>query len=472
MTNNERSLAAAIEELKALLGERLAQGLAVREQHGRDESWHPPALPDAVAFARSTEEVSAILAICNRYRVPVIPFGAGTSYEGHLIPVLGGISLDLSGMNEILRVSAEDMDVTVQAGVRRKQLNEYLRDTGLYFPIDPGADATLGGMSATRASGTTTVRYGAMRENVLALTVVLADGRIIRTGGRARKSAAGYDLTRLFVGSEGTLGVITEVTLRLHGRPEATAFAVCAFDSLQGAVDTAIQTIQMGIPIARVELLDEVMINAVNRYSKLELPEQPTLFLEFHGSAQGVAEQASTVEELAAANGGSGFRWSDREEERNQLWQARHDAAYAAKALRPGCENWATDVCVPISHLADIITFIRAEADKSFLPAPILGHIGDGNFHMALVVDRSRPEEIAEAERLNRILISKALELGGTCTGEHGIGLGKMEFLQLEHGAGVDVMRALKQALDPYNIMNPGKLLGPVGAPTAADALA
>lgn len=472
MTNNERSLAAAIEELKALLGERLAQGLAVREQHGRDESWHPPALPDAVAFARSTEEVSAILAICNRYRVPVIPFGAGTSYEGHLIPVLGGISLDLSGMNEILRVSAEDMDVTVQAGVRRKQLNEYLRDTGLYFPIDPGADATLGGMSATRASGTTTVRYGAMRENVLALTVVLADGRIIRTGGRARKSAAGYDLTRLFVGSEGTLGVITEVTLRLHGRPEATAFAVCAFDSLQGAVDTAIQTIQMGIPIARVELLDEVMINAVNRYSKLELPEQPTLFLEFHGSAQGVAEQASTVEELAAANGGSGFRWSDREEERNQLWQARHDAAYAAKALRPGCENWATDVCVPISHLADIITFIRAEADKSFLPAPILGHIGDGNFHMALVVDRSRPEEIAEAERLNRILISKALELGGTCTGEHWIGLGKMEFLQLEHGAGVDVMRALKQALDPYNIMNPGKLLGPVGAPTAADALA
>lgn len=471
MTNTERSLTAAIDELKALLGERLSSSVAMREQHGRDESWHQPALPDAVAFARSTDEVSAILAICNRHRVPVIPFGAGSSYEGHLIPVAGGISLDLSGMDAILRVSPEDMDVTVQAGVRRKQLNEYLRDTGLFFPIDPGADATLGGMSATRASGTTTVRYGAMRENVLALTVVLADGRVIRTGGRARKSAAGYDLTRLFIGSEGTLGVITEVTLRLHGRPEATAFAVCAFGTLKGAVDTAIHTIQMGIPIARVELLDDVMISAVNRYSKLDLPEQPTLFLEFHGSTQSVAEQASTMQELAEANGGSGFRWSDREEERRQLWQARHDAAYAAKALRPGCENWATDVCVPISHLADIITFIRAEAEKSFLPAPILGHVGDGNFHMALVVDRNQPEEIAEAERLNRLLVTKALELGGTCTGEHGIGLGKMEFLQMEHGEGVVVMSAIKHALDPHNIMNPGKLLGPLSASTTADVL-
>lgn len=471
MANTEQSLTAAIDELKALLGERLSLSVAVREQHGRDESWHQPALPDAVAFARSTDEVSAILAICNRHRVPVIPFGAGSSYEGHLIPVAGGISLDLSGMDAILRVSPEDMDVTVQAGVRRKQLNEYLRDTGLFFPIDPGADATLGGMSATRASGTTTVRYGAMRENVLALTVVLADGRVIRTGGRARKSAAGYDLTRLFIGSEGTLGVITEVTLRLHGRPEATAFAVCAFGTLKGAVDTAIHTIQMGIPIARVELLDDVMISAVNRYSKLDLPEQPTLFLEFHGSAQGVAEQASTMQELAEANGGSGFRWSDREEERRQLWQARHDAAYAAKALRPGCENWATDVCVPISHLADIITFIRAEVEKSFLPAPILGHVGDGNFHMALVVDRNQPEEIAEAERLNRLLVTKALELGGTCTGEHGIGLGKMEFLQMEHGEGVVVMSAIKHALDPHNIMNPGKLLGPLSASTTADVL-
>ncbi len=466
MSKQTQSVAAAIDELKALLGERLSQSMAVREQHGRDESWHRPALPDAVAFARSTEEVSRILAICNRHRVPVIPFGAGTSYEGHLIPVAGGISLDLSGMDRILRVSAEDMDVTVQAGVRRKQLNEYLRDTGLFFPIDPGADATIGGMCATRASGTTTVRYGAMRENVLGLTVVLADGRVIRTGGRARKSASGYDLTRLFVGSEGTLGVITEVTLRLHGRPEATAFATCHFATLKGAVDTAIQTIQMGIPIARVELLDEVMINAVNRYSRLDLPEQPTLFLEFHGSAQGVVEQARAVEELAVANGG-GFRWSDREEERGRLWRARHDAAYAAKALRPGCENWATDVCVPISHLAEVITYIRAEADKSFLPAPVLGHVGDGNFHMAIVVDRNSPEEIAEAERLNRLLVTKALELGGTCTGEHGIGLGKREFLLQEHGEGVAVMRAIKQALDPSNILNPGKLFVPVASDVA-----
>ncbi|NLO81151.1 MAG: FAD-binding protein [Xanthomonadaceae bacterium] len=466
MSKQTQSVAAAIDELKALLGERLSQSMAVREQHGRDESWHRPALPDAVAFARSTEEVSRILAICNRHRVPVIPFGAGTSYEGHLIPVAGGISLDLSGMDRILRVSAEDMDVTVQAGVRRKQLNEYLRDTGLFFPIDPGADATIGGMCATRASGTTTVRYGAMRENVLGLTVVLADGRVIRTGGRARKSASGYDLTRLFVGSEGTLGVITEVTLRLHGRPEATAFATCHFATLKGAVDTAIQTIQMGIPIARVELLDEVMINAVNRYSRLDLPEQPTLFLEFHGSAQGVVEQARAVEELAVANGG-GFRWSDREEERGRLWRARHAAAYAAKALRPGCENWATDVCVPISHLAEVITYIRAEADKSFLPAPVLGHVGDGNFHMAIVVDRNSPEEIAEAERLNRLLVTKALELGGTCTGEHGIGLGKREFLLQEHGEGVAVMRAIKQALDPSNILNPGKLFVPVASDVA-----
>jgi D-lactate dehydrogenase (cytochrome) len=459
--SQRETLAIAINELELLLGGRLSMAMAAREQRSRDESWHAPALPDAVAFVHSTDEVSEVLKICHRYRVPVVPFGAGTSLEGHLIPVAGGVSLDLSAMDAILRVSPQDMDVTVQAGVRRKQLNEHLRDTGLFFPVDPGADATLGGMCATRASGTTTVRYGAMRENVLALTVVLADGRIIRTGTRARKTAAGYDLTRLLLGSEGTLGVITEVTLRLHGRPEATAFAACAFDSLQGAVDTVIETIQMGVPIARIELLDDVMVAAVNRYSRLDLPEKNTLFLEFHGSAQSVAEQAATVQELALPNGGADFRWSDREEERSQLWQARHDAAYAGKALRPGCEVWATDVCVPISHLAEVITFIRAEADQSFLPAPIVGHVGDGNFHMALVVDRSRPEEIAEAERLNRLLVTRALELGGTCTGEHGIGLGKMEFLELEHGAGVEVMRAIKQALDPHGIMNPGKLPGP-----------
>lgn len=456
-------LDSALAELKQLLGERLSTAPAVREQHGRDESWHRPQLPDAVAFAESTEEVSQILSICNRHRVPVIPFGAGTSYEGHLIPVAGGISIDLNRMDQILRVSTEDMDVTVQPGVRRKQLNEYLRDTGLFFPVDPGADATLGGMCATRASGTNAVRYGTMRENVLALTVVLADGRVIHTGTRARKSAAGYDLTRLFIGSEGTLGIITEVTLRLYGRPQAQGFAICTFDGLRGAVDTAIETIQMGVPIARVELLDEVMMAATNRYSKLSLPEQNTLFLEFHGSSsQNVAEQAGIVQELAAGNGGSDFKWTDREEERSVLWQARHDAAHACKAIRPGCENWATDVCVPISKLTEIITFIRAETDKSDIPTPILGHVGDGNFHMVFVVDPAKPEELAEAERLNRVLVTKALEVGGTCTGEHGIGCGKMEFLELEHGAGVEVMRSLKAALDPNGIMNPGKLLGPL----------
>lgn len=454
------TLPEALAELKQLLGKRLSTTMAAREQRSRDESWHTPALPDAVAFVHSTEEVSEVLKICHRQRVPVIPYGAGTSLEGHLIPVTGGVSLDLGAMDAILRVSPPDMDATVQAGVRRKQLNEYLRDTGLFFPVDPGADATLGGMCATRASGTTTVRYGAMQENVLGLTVVLADGRVIRTGTRARKTAAGYDLTRLLLGSEGTLGVITEATLRLHGRPEASALAVCAFDSLQGAVETVIETIQMGVPIARIELLDNVMVAAVNRYSKLSLPEKNTLFMEFHGSPQSVAEQANTVQSLALPYGGADFRWSDREEERGQLWQARHAAAYASKALRPGCEVWATDVCVPISHLTEVITYIRAIADESFLPAPIVGHVGDGNFHMALVLDRNRPEEVAEAERLNRLLVSRALEFGGTCSGEHGIGLGKIEFLELEHGAGVDVMRSIKQALDPHNIMNPGKLLG------------
>lgn len=458
MRKNEKAVEHAIRQLKALLEDRLTTAAAVREQHARDESWHYPVSPDAVAFAHSTEEVSAILATCNRHGVPVVAWGAGTSYEGHPIPLSGGITVDLSEMNEVLRVSAEDMDVTVQAGVRRKQLNQHVRDTGLFFPVDPGADATIGGMCATRASGTNAVRYGTMRDNVLGLTVVLADGRVIRTGTRARKSAAGYDLTRLFIGSEGTLGIITEITLRLHGRPEAEAVAVCAFESLKGAVDTAIQTIQSGVPIARIELLDDVMVAAVNRYSKLGLPEKNTLFLEFHGSRQGVGEQAHTVQELAQQNGGGDFRWTDREEEKSRLWQARHDCAHACKLIRPGCENWATDVCVPISALSEIIGFIRAEVEKSFLPAPILGHVGDGNFHMAFVLDPHKPEELAEAERLNRLLVTKALELGGTCTGEHGIGCGKIEFLEMELGPAVDVMRAIKQALDPRNIMNPGKV--------------
>jgi D-lactate dehydrogenase (cytochrome) len=454
-----RDTAAAIAEARALLGERLSTSLPVREQHGKDESWHVPAPPDAVAFVLTTEEVSEIARICTRYKVPLIPFGVGTSLEGHLIPYDGGITVDLSGMDAILRVSPEDLDVTVQAGVRRKQLNEHLRDTGLFFPIDPGADASIGGMCATRASGTNAVRYGTMRENVLALTVVMADGEIIRTGTRARKSAAGYDLTRLFVGSEGTLGIITEITLKLYGIPETIASAVCSFETLKGAVDTAIQTIQTGIPIARVELLDEVMMAATNRYSNLDLPAHDTLFLEFHGSKGQVEEQAAMVQEIAAANGGGNFAWTTKPEDRSRLWQARHDAAYACKSIRAGCEIWTTDVCVPISRLAECITNIKAEVSKSFLPAPIVGHVGDGNFHMCFVLKREDPKEVAEAERLNELLVASALALGGTCTGEHGIGMGKIDCLEQEMGSAIGVMRRIKLALDPDGILNPGKMM-------------
>jgi D-lactate dehydrogenase (cytochrome) len=455
---NEAS-AAALAELRQLLGERLSTARGAIEQHGRDESWHLPSPPDGVAFARSTGEVAEIVRICARHRVPVIAYGAGTSYEGHLIPYRGGVSLDVSGMDAILRIGADDLDVTVQPGVRRKRLNETLRDTGLFFPVDPGADASLGGMAATRASGTNAVRYGTMRENVLGLEVVLADGRVVRTGGRARKSAAGYDLTRLFVGSEGTLGIITELTLKLYGIPESILSAVCPFGTLEGAVTTAIRIIQSAIPIARVELLDDVMINGVNAYSKRSFPEKNTLFFEFHGSKAGVEEQVAAVKEIAAEHGGGDFQWASKPEERSALWQARHDAAHACKGLRPGCENWATDVCVPISSLAECILWIKAEVAKSFLPAPIVGHVGDGNFHMVFVINRNDPRELAEAERLNTLLVDKALALGGTCTGEHGVGCGKIGFLVKEHGEGVAVMSTLKRALDPLNILNPGKLL-------------
>jgi D-lactate dehydrogenase (cytochrome) len=362
-------------------------------------------------------------------------------------------------MNRILEVNEADLDCRVQPGVTRKQLNEYLRDTGLFFPIDPGADASLGGMAATRASGTNAVRYGTMRETVLGLTVVLADGRVIRTGGRARKSAAGYDLTRLMVGSEGTLGVITELRLRLFGIPEAISAAVCSFATLGGAVDTVITTIQMGIPVARIELLDEVQMDAINRYSKLDYPVQPTLFLEFHGSAASAAEQAETVQAIAAENGGGDFRWTGRTEERNKLWQARHDAAYACLALRPGAKAWATDVCVPISRLAECILETKSDIEGSPLIAPLVGHVGDGNFHLVFLIDPDEPDELAEAERLNERLVLRALAMGGTCTGEHGIGCGKIDFLVAEHGEAVSVMRQIKQALDPDNIMNPGKML-------------
>lgn len=446
------------EELKALLGERVSTNPTVRDTHGKDESWHHPHRPDAVAFPNSTEEVAEIVKICAKYKIPVVAYGTGTCLEGNVIPHHGGIVVDMMNMDQVLRVSAEDLDCTVQARVTRKQLNEYIRDQGLFFPIDPGADASLGGMAATRASGTNAVRYGTMRENVLALTVVLADGRIIRTSRRARKSSAGYDLTRLFVGSEGTLGIITEVTLRLYGIPEAMAAAVCSFDSLEGAVNTVIQTIQLGIPVARIELLDDVEMDAVNKYSKLDYPVKDTLFLEFHGTEAGVKEQAEMVQAIAAENTGGDFKWATRPEDRNKLWQARHDVTYASKSLRPGAEIWATDVCVPISRLAECILETKKDLKDSFLIAPLVGHVGDGNFHLGFLIDRDDPKELAEAERLNERLVMRALAMDGTCTGEHGIGLGKIKFLTAEHGEGVAVMRQIKKALDPDNIMNPGKI--------------
>ncbi len=446
-------------ELHALLGERFSTSLAVRELHGKDESSFRPVPPEAVAFARSTEEVSAIVKICARHRVPVIPFGTGTSLEGHVLAIQGGLSLDVSQMNRVLRVSPEDLDCTVEAGVTRKQLNQHIRDTGLFFPIDPGADASLGGMAATRASGTNAVRYGTMRENVLSLTVVLPDGRIVRTARRARKSAAGYDLTRLFVGSEGTLGVICEVTLRLYGIPEAISAAVCPFPSLEAAVRTVIQTIQMGIPIARIELADPSAMRAINRYSKLDYPESFTLFFEFHGSESGVKEQVETVEALAGEHGANDFRWAVRPEERSKLWQARHDAYFASLQLRPGCRGISTDVCVPISRLADCILETFDDIKGASMPITLVGHVGDGNFHLLFLIDPDSEAERHEAETLNERMVMRALAMDGTSTGEHGVGIGKMDFLLAEHGEAVSVMRQIKRAIDPDNLMNPGKML-------------
>ncbi len=446
-------------ELQALLGERVSTSQAVRDHHGKDESWHHPEAPDIVVFPHTTEEVAAVVKLCAENQVPVIPFGAGTSLEGHVIAERGGVCIDLMQMDQVLEVNAEDLDCRVQPGVTRKQLNSYLRDSGLFFPIDPGANASIGGMTATRASGTNAVRYGTMRENVLALTVVLADGRVIRTSRRARKSAAGYDLTRLFVGSEGTLGVITEITLRLYGIPEAITSAVVSFPDLKSAVDTVIATIQMGIPIARIELLDKLQVQACNGYSGLGLAEQPTLFLEFHGTTAGATEQAQLVGEIAGEFGGGDFQWTGQTEERNKLWEARHNAAYAAQSLRPGCQLWATDVCVPISRLADCIMETQEDLAESYLTAPLVGHVGDGNFHLTFLIDPDKPEEIEEANRINDRLVMRALAMEGTCTGEHGIGSGKMKFLQAEHGDAVAAMRTLKLAFDPQNIMNPGKVI-------------
>jgi len=451
--------ASALAELAARLGGRLSTATAVRERHGQDESWHAAAPPDAVAFPESTEEIAAIVRICALHHRPVIPYGVGTSLEGHVAALHGGICIDLSRMNRVLEVNAEDMDVRVEAGVTRKQLNAYIKDTGLFFPVDPGADATLGGMAATRASGTTSVRYGTMRDNVLGLTVVLADGRVIHTGSRARKSATGYDLTRLFVGSEGTLGVIADVTVRLQGVPQAMSAAVCPFPSLKAAVDTVILTIQSGIPVARIELLDEMQMRGVNNYSKLEYREAPTLFFEFHGTEAGVAEQAQMVGELARDQGAAEFRWATLPEERSRLWQARHDAYYGGLSLRTGARGYVTDVCVPISRLAECVLATKRDIEASGLIAPIVGHVGDGNFHLVILVDPEDSDEVARAAALNDKVVGRALAAGGTCSGEHGVGYGKIGFMAAEHGAALAVMRSLKLALDPHNLMNPGKIV-------------
>lgn len=453
------ALRALIAELGPILGDRITTAAGIREQHGHDESWHHPAAPDAVCFPHTSEEVAAVVTACARHRVPVIPYGVGTSIEGQIIAEHGGLSVDLSAMNAILEVRSEDMDATVQPGVTRTQLNTHLRATGLFFSVDPGADASMGGMASTRASGTNTVRYGTIRDNVLSMTVVMPDGRIVKTGTRARKSAAGYDLTHLMIGAEGTLGIITELNVKLHGLPEAISSATVAFEDVAGAVNAVIASIQYGIPMARIELMDALAMQAVNRFSGFDYAEKPTLFLEFHGTHAGVKEQAETMLELCQEFGGSDFAWATKEEERQALWQARHDAAYAAKALRPGMEFLATDICVPISQLAECIEATQADVAESGLIAPLLGHVGDGNFHLVVAVDRHSEQELETLAAFNRRLIERALAAGGTCTGEHGIGIGKRAYMEAEHGEGWAVMRAIKAALDPLGIMNPGKLV-------------
>ncbi len=445
--------------LQQHFGERCSTALVVREQHGRDESSFDVPPPGAVVFAQSTADVVVVLQLATQFKVPVIAFGVGTSLEGHLLAVQGGISLDVSRMNQVLSIDAEDLTVTVQPGVTRKQLNEAVKSTGLFFPIDPGADATIGGMAATRASGTNAVRYGTMRENVLALEVVSASGEVIRTGTRAKKSAAGYDLTRLMVGSEGTLGVITEVTVKLYPLPEAVLAATCSFASLADAVNATIQIIQLGVPIARCELLDANTIRVVNAHSKLSLQESAMLLMEFHGSPSGVKEQVETVQAIAAEHGGASFEWAQTPEERTRLWTARHNAYFAGVQSRPGCKAITTDTCVPISRLADALLESVNEAQAAGIPYFLVGHVGDGNFHMGYLIDPNVPAERALAEQLNQQLVERALRVGGTCTGEHGVGLHKMDFLVSETGvSAVNMMRAIKQALDPHNILNPGKI--------------
>jgi D-lactate dehydrogenase (cytochrome) len=452
------SLQSTLDALKLHFGDRLSTTEAVREHHGHDMSRQPTRLPDAVVYAENEDEVARVVSACFESGIAVTPFAAGSSMEGHTIPLKGGISLDLTRMNKIVAVNHEDFDVQVEAGVTRNQLNAHIRDTGLFFPVDPGADASLGGMASTRASGTTAVRYGTMRENVLALRVVTPQGKIITTGRRTRKSSTGYDLTKLYVGAEGTLGVITEVTVRLHPIPETIASAVCAFETMRGAVEAVVATIQSGIPVARIEFLDEVAVEAANRHAGLSLKLAPTLFLEFHGSPRWVEEQSNTVREIANEFGGSDFEWSTRTEDRERLWKARHETIYSNQTLRPGCKAFTTDVCVPISRLAEAVLAAREDIDNSFVTGKIIGHVGDGNFHVGYLIKPEIPEELAEAERLAERLYQRAMDMGGTFSGEHGIGISKLKYLRREHGDAVDMMNAIKAAIDPKGIMNPGKL--------------
>jgi D-lactate dehydrogenase (cytochrome) len=453
------SVESAIAELSTALRERVSLSKAELAQHGHSESYYPETPPDAVLFPQSTEDVATAVRICAAHGCPVVAWGAGTSLEGHAMATRGGVVIDMSRMNRVLAVHPEDMDAVVQPGVTRRQLAEELRATGLFFPVDPGADASFGGMAATRASGTTAVRYGTMRDNVMGLEVVLADGRVIRTGTRARKSAAGYDLTGLFVGSEGTLGIITELTLRLRGQPEAISAAVAAFPDVASAVNTVIATIQSGVPMARIELLDAGTARAFNAYAKADFPEKPHLMIEFHGSPAGVAEQAEAFGAIAGEFDSEGFRWSDKPEERSRLWRMRHDAYYALVAQNPGGTAYVTDICVPISKLAEAIGETEADIAASPIEGPIVGHVGDGNFHATLLLRKDHPEDLETAKALGRRMAERALRLGGTVTGEHGVGLGKMEFMAAEHGEAWSVMGAVKRALDPDNILNPGKMV-------------
>jgi len=455
-----KAIEAVVRALAARFGNRLVTSQAVRQQHGNTVTWIENQPPDAVVFPQSTEDVQEIVRICAAHRVPIIPFGAGTSLEGHVNAPQGGVSIDVRDMNQMLAVHAEDLDCVVQPGITRKALNEYLRDQGVFFPIDPGADASLGGMAATRCSGTNAVRYGTMKDNVLSLKVVMANGELMTTARRAKKSSAGYDLTRLMVGSEGTLGVITELTLKLSGIPEAIAGGICPFPSVDACCNATIMTIQSGIPVARIELLDALQVRAVNLYSKLSLRETPMLFLEFHGTEAGVAEQSERFGEIAKEFGGGPFEWTTKPEDRTKLWEARHNAAFSTFTLRPGASMIPTDVCVPISRLAECVAETQRDIAANNLIAPIVGHVGDGNFHLTLLVDMRSPDEIKVAEAFNERLVERALAMDGTCTGEHGVGQGKMKYLLSEHGApALEAMRAIKQALDPLNIMNPGKIV-------------